>query len=182
MRRGLIIGRFQPFHLGHLYLVKNVLEECHELIVAIGSAQFNYLYTDPFTAGERVLMIHTALLDSGIAAGRFYIIPIINDENNSTWYAHLKSLVPEFHVLYTGNEFVKCLVKSVVDIQTPNFERKRTFNGTKIRNLISRELPWRHLVPSSVAILMEKMDGINRIRNLSKVKSRDKSMVYPNVR
>jgi nicotinamide-nucleotide adenylyltransferase len=162
--------------------VENVLEECHELIIAIGSAQFNYLYTDPFTAGERVLMIHSALLDSGIAAGRFYIIPIINDENNSTWYAHLRSLVPEFHVLYTGNEFVKCLVKTAVDIQTPIFERKRTYNGTKIRNLISRELPWRHLVPSSVAILIEKMDGINRIRSLRNVNYRDKPKIYPNVK
>jgi nicotinamide-nucleotide adenylyltransferase len=162
--------------------VENVLEECHELIIAIGSAQFNYIYTDPFTAGERVLMIHSALLKSGIAAERFYIIPIVNDENNSTWYAHLRSLVPEFHVLYTGNEFVKCLVRTAVDIQTPNFERKRTYNGTKIRNLISRELPWCHLVPSSVAILMEKMDGINRIRILSKVKKRNEPMVYPNVK
>jgi nicotinamide-nucleotide adenylyltransferase len=154
----------------------------NELIIAIGSAQFNYIYTDPFTAGERVLMIHSALLKSGIAAERFYIIPIVNDENNSTWYAHLRSLVPEFHVLYTGNEFVKCLVRTAVDIQTPNFERKRTYNGTKIRNLISRELPWCHLVPSSVAILMEKMDGINRIRILSKVKKRNEPMVYPNVK
>src|SRR5215471_16061313 len=108
MRRGLVIGRFQPFHLGHLHLVENVLEECHE--------------------------------------------------------------------------FIKCLVKTAVDIQTPIFERKRTYNGTKIRNLISRELPWRHLVPSSVAILIEKMDGINRIRSLRNVNYRDKPKIYPNVK
>jgi nicotinamide-nucleotide adenylyltransferase len=182
MKRGLVIGRFQPFHLGHLHLTRAVLEDCHELIIAIGSAQFNYLYTDPFTAGERVLMIHSALLESGVAAERFYIIPIVNDENNSTWYAHLRSLVPEFHILYTGNEFVKCLVRTDIHIQTPNFEKKRRYNGTRIRNLISHELAWCHLVPSSVAILMEKMDGVNRIRTLSRVKNQYNPKVYPNVR
>ena len=61
--RGLMVGRFQPFHNGHLYLSNQILQECDELIIAIGSAQFNYIYKDPFTAGERVLMIHAALLE-----------------------------------------------------------------------------------------------------------------------
>ena len=59
-KRGLIIGRFQPFHNGHLKLIQQVLEECEELIIVIGSAQFNYLYKDPL-AGERIEMIHATI-------------------------------------------------------------------------------------------------------------------------
>ena len=33
--RGLMMGRFQPFHLGHLELVKQILNECDEIIIAL---------------------------------------------------------------------------------------------------------------------------------------------------
>lgn len=182
MRRGLVVGRFQPFHKGHLSLVNSIMKECQELIIVVGSAQFNYLYTDPFTASERILMIHGALLESKISAERVYIIPVINDENNATWYARLTTLIPEFHVLYSGNEFVKCLVGTRIPVQIPNFTKKRSYNGTNIRNLIAREKPWNHLVPSSVALLMENVDGIRRIRTLSKVENPVRPKRYPNVR
>ncbi len=35
--RGLMMGRFQPFHLGHLDLVKQILSECDKVIIAITS-------------------------------------------------------------------------------------------------------------------------------------------------
>jgi len=140
------------------------------------------MYDDPFTAGERILMIHSALLDSKIAAERFYVVPIINYENNSTWYAHLSSFVPEFHVLYTGNEFVRCLVRTRIDVKTPAFAKRRKYNGTNIRNLIAHKMPWEHLVPSRVAILMEKVDGLNRIRTLFKVKNPINPSVYPKIK
>jgi nicotinamide-nucleotide adenylyltransferase len=56
-----MVGRFQPFHIGHLALARQILGECDELVIAIGSAQFNFIEKDPFTAGERVVMIHGAL-------------------------------------------------------------------------------------------------------------------------
>lgn len=36
MTRGLFVGRFQPFHLGHLHVIKELLEKVDELIIAIG--------------------------------------------------------------------------------------------------------------------------------------------------
>ena len=60
------MGRFQPFHLGHLELVKQILDQCDEVIIAITSAQFNYLEKDPFTAGERIEMIHNSLKEANL--------------------------------------------------------------------------------------------------------------------
>ena len=54
-------------------------------------------------------MIHAALMESGIDLARCYIIPVINDENNARWLGHLRSMVPHFDILYSGNEFVKSL-------------------------------------------------------------------------
>ena len=55
---GLVIGRFQPFHIGHEFLVRKALDECDKVIVGIGSAEKCYTPENPFTCGERVDMIH----------------------------------------------------------------------------------------------------------------------------
>jgi nicotinamide-nucleotide adenylyltransferase len=170
INRGLMIGRFQPFHKGHLELAKQILQDCDELIVAIGSAQINYTYTDPFTAGERVMMIHAALVESKLDLSRCYIVPVINDENNARWFAHLTSLVPDFDSIYSGNDFVANLLSCQSKVSTPKFTKKRVYNGTNIRKLIPSSNRWREYVPKSVIEVIEKIDGINRIRFLLKQK------------
>ena len=47
--RALYIGRFQPFHLGHLHIVKYILEVSKEVIIAIGSSGSHTVH-NPFTA------------------------------------------------------------------------------------------------------------------------------------
>jgi nicotinamide-nucleotide adenylyltransferase len=168
--RGLMVGRFQPFHNGHLHLAKQILKECDELIIAIGSAQFNYIYKDPFTAGERVLMIHAALSSEPheIDLTKCYIIPIVNDENNARWFGHLKSMVPPFHVLYSGNEFVADLASREVKIKKPAFLKKDEYNGTNIRKQIAtmQKQNWKSLVPNAVCTIIEEIDGVKRIEML----------------
>ncbi|MBV9668355.1 MAG: adenylyltransferase/cytidyltransferase family protein, partial [Nitrososphaeraceae archaeon] len=59
--RGLFVGRFQPFHLGHLATIKFALSHIEELVVVIGSAQKSHEIRNPFTAGERIQMIKDSL-------------------------------------------------------------------------------------------------------------------------
>ncbi|MEM2975778.1 MAG: adenylyltransferase/cytidyltransferase family protein, partial [Candidatus Bathyarchaeia archaeon] len=49
MKRGLFVGRFQPFHLGHLTAVKNILKSVDELVIIVGSAQYSHRLDNPFT-------------------------------------------------------------------------------------------------------------------------------------
>ncbi len=167
--RGLIIGRFQPFHLGHLMLVKNVLEECDDLIIAIASAQFNYLLKDPFTAGERVEMIHNALNDE---LTRCYIIPIINDENNARWFLHLRSYLPKFDIVYSGNAYVRMLLSNYVKVKDVKFYDRSKYNASKIRELIINDGEWRELVPKQVAEFIDKINGINRLKIIANAESK----------
>ena len=109
--RGLMTGRFQPFHSGHLALAKQILAECDELVIIIGSAQFNFIDKDPFTAGERVLMIHEALKEGKLDISKCYVIPVPNDENNARWIAYLRSMAPPFDVLYSGNDLIGAYAK-----------------------------------------------------------------------
>ncbi|MCY1155346.1 MAG: cytidyltransferase-related enzyme [Nitrososphaera sp.] len=170
-RRGLMLGRFQPFHKGHLALTKQILSECDELLIIIGSAQFNFIDKDPFSAGERVLMIHEALKEAGVDLSRCYIIPVANDENNARWLAYIRSMVPPFDVLYSGNDFVKYLARSQdssIVIEDPMFAEINEYNGTNIRRLMQEGKPWEHLVPPAVAKVIQQVGGIVRINMLAR--------------
>jgi nicotinamide-nucleotide adenylyltransferase len=166
-KRGLMLGRFQPFHNGHMSLTKQILSECDELIIIIGSAQFNFIDKDPFSAGERVLMIYEALKEAKIDLSRCYVIPVANDENNARWLAYLRSMVPPFDVLYSGNDFVKYLVLSQdsgITVKNPTFAKKEEYNSTNIRHLMQDGKPWKHLVPPAVANIIQQVGGIERIK------------------
>ncbi|MEO9363951.1 MAG: nicotinamide-nucleotide adenylyltransferase [Nitrososphaera sp.] len=170
-RRGLVTGRFQPFHNGHLALAKQALSECGELVIVIGSAQFNFIEKDPFTASERVSMIHAALAEAGMDLSRCYIIPVANDENNARWLAYLRSQVPPFDAVYSGNDFVGHLARSQdqsLAVRRPEFAKREEYNGTNIRSLIVAGKEWKHLVPPAVAKAIEDAGGIERMKVLAR--------------
>ena len=167
--RGMMMGRFQPFHLGHLELINQILKECDEVIIVITSSQFNYLEKDPFTAGERIDMIHNSLKESNLDLNRCIIIPIENQMNIATWPQYLKSSLPHFDKVYSGNDYVKMLLSDFdVKVETPVFLDRTKYNATKIRSMIICDDDWELLVPPAVSKGIKKIDGKNRLEIISK--------------
>jgi len=167
--RGLMMGRYQPFHLGHLDLVKQILSECDEVVIAITSSQFNYLEKDPFTSSERIEMIHQALKEAEVDLSKCFIIPIENQFNIVTWASYLKSILPQFNKVYSGNEYVSMLLADAgVQVIAPKFLDRDRYNATNIRNLIVEDKDWQNFVPSTVANVIKKINGVNRLKIISK--------------
>jgi len=166
--RGLMMGRFQPFHLGHLDLVRQILDDCDEIIIAITSSQFNYLEKDPFTAGERIEMIHNSLKDASLDLDSIFVVSVENQFNIATWASYLKAALPYFDKVYSGNDYVSMLLSdSGVDVIKPVFLDRAKFNATKIRNMIISDENWRDLVPSAVYDLLGKINAKNRLTVIS---------------
>jgi nicotinamide-nucleotide adenylyltransferase len=173
MMRGLIIGRFQPFHRGHLQLIREILKESGEVVIAVTSAQFNFLEKDPFTAGERIVMIHEALREAKLDLAKCYIVPVVNDENNARWVAHLRSFVPQFDVVYTGNPYVGLLMRREgVRVKQVKFYDKEKYNATRIRQLILRREDWESLVPKAVARIIKEINGVERMKVIAQSDSK----------
>ncbi len=165
--RGLMMGRFQPLHLGHLELVKQILDECDEVIIALTGSQFNYIEKDPFTSGERIEMIHQSLIENNIDLGKCYIVAIENQSNVATWASYLKSSLPHFDKVYSGNEYVVMLLSdSGYTVVSPKFLDREQYSATKIRQMIANDGEWEKLVPSAVSQLIKKINGVKRIKTI----------------
>ena len=165
--RGLMMGRFQPFHLGHLELVKQILNECDEIIVALTGSQFNYIEKDPFTSGERIEMIHQTLKENNIDLAKCFIVAIDNQFNVATWASYLKSSLPQFDKVYSGNDYVVMLLAdSGISVASPKFLDREKYNATKIRKMIANNEDWEKLVPSSVCKIINEINGVNRIKTI----------------
>jgi len=166
--RGLLVGRFQPFHLGHLHCVQHVLERLPEVIIAIGSAQFSHTLHNPFTAGERITMIRLALDEAKIDAARYYIIPIRDLKIHDLWVPHLVSQTPRFEVVFSNEPITSRLFKEAgYRVEPIPFHDREKYSSTEIRERVVRNASWEELVPPSIAAYIKRIFGDERLRELT---------------
>ncbi len=165
MKRGFYIGRFQPYHNGHQSVLRHIAGEVDEIIIGIGSAQLSHLPDNPFTAGERVLMITRALSSLGLP---FYVIPIEDIQRNALWVAHVRSMTPPFDLCYSSNPLVMQLFKETgIRVQSPEMYEREILSGTEIRRRMIKGEPWKNLVPMEVIQVLKEIDGVERLRQIS---------------
>lgn len=166
--RGILIGRMQPVHNGHMEVIKRILEEVDEIVIGIGSAQLSHEVKDPFTAGERVVMMTQALAEIDVDPSRYYIIPMQDINFNAIWASHVKMLTPPFSIVYSGNPLVKQLfAEEGYEVRQPPLYDRIHLSGTEVRRRILEDENWQELVPKATADLLKEIDGVNRLKNLS---------------
>jgi len=166
--RALFVGRFQPFHLGHLHAVKYTLKRADELVILVGSAQYSHALENPFTAGERVTMIRLALNESKIDPASYYIIPVPDINVHKVWVAHASSYTPNFDIVFTNEPLTSRLFKeSGFRVEGIPFFDRDIYSATEIRRRILSNENWMQLVPKTVARFIIKIHGPERIMELN---------------
>jgi nicotinamide-nucleotide adenylyltransferase len=166
---GLYVGRFQPFHLGHLQAVKYILERVDELTIVVGSAQHSHTIENPFTAGERIAMIRLALKEAKIPGDRYSVIPLPDDEFHKVWVAHLLSQTPSFDIVYTNEPLTFRLLKeSGLKVERIPMFNRRKLTATEVRARILKGGPWEELLPRSVSRYLRQLGGDDRLRDISR--------------
>ncbi|SEH12491.1 nicotinamide-nucleotide adenylyltransferase [Natronorubrum sediminis] len=165
MSRGFYIGRFQPFHNGHLSMIEQIAEDVDELVLGIGSADDSHTVRNPFTAGERIMMITKSLVEFDLVT---YAVPIEDLERNSVWVSHVQSMSPDFDVAYSNNPLVIQLFREAgIEIrQSPMFNRE-VLEGTEVRERMINDGDWKTLVPEAVVDVVDEMNGIERLQMIS---------------
>lgn len=161
--KALFIGRFQPFHNGHLLVLQHLSSEYQEIIIGIGSSQYTNTKENPFSCKERTRMITHSLDVVNIHNYRVVSIPDIH--NPPQWVAHVLLIVSDFDVVISNNPFTKKLFseKGYTVKGTSYFERKK-YSGKEIRRRISQNEPWEDLVPQEVYKILMQIQGVERIK------------------
>jgi nicotinamide-nucleotide adenylyltransferase len=152
----LFIGRFQPFHKGHLAALKYISARSARVLVVIGSAQEKGTAQNPFSARERLAFVRAALAEAHLSRKcKPYLLPDI--PNDYEWTMYLDARIPHYDICYSNNARVLKLMRRAGKevARVPLVQRSR-YSATKIRERMRAKKEWRSRVPPSVAKALAK--------------------------
>lgn len=185
---GVIHGKFQVMHLGHMEYLLAAKMRCDHLIVGIsdpdpGHIRFNPSKSEissrkahPLTYFERMEMVKGALLEFGVSQEDFDIVPFPIDDPTI-----LPSYVPMDAVFYMTiysewDTEKKKLLESMncrVQVLWDRYSEEKKISGTKVLKAISEEEQWKEMVPKSVYNYITNHGLEDRIRSLMKADDTD---------
>ena len=162
---GLLIGRFQPFHLGHLEALRFALSKVDQLSVGLGSSNKPAQKNNPFSAEERKEMIQSSIDDSMKERISIYFIPDLDD--HIKWIKKIDTIVPKFDIVFSNDELTNHLYsKRDVQVISIPFLKRNELSGTNIRDLIISDQKWEHLVPDGTRNFLNNTGAKEHLKNL----------------
>lgn len=176
---GVIHGRFQPLHHGHMEYLLAGKSRCEFLFIGITNPDpaltsentthpsRSLPLSNPFTYFERLLMLRDALVENGVKREEFEVVPFpINYPNLIRYYVPMDALF--FVTVYDewGWDKVRVLQSLNVrfDIMWERDMSERFTTGTEVRNLIVANEKWEHLVPKAVEAVIKGKHLDKRLR------------------
>jgi len=162
---GLLIGRFQPFHLGHLDALRFALSKVDKLWIGLGSSNKPLQKNNPFSSEERKEMILSSIDEYMKPRTQIYFIPDL--ENHIKWIELIDTLVPKFDTIFTNDELTRHLYsKRDVEVLPIPFVKRDILSGTNIRDMIISDQIWEDLVPEGTKNFLYKTSAKQRLKNL----------------
>lgn len=157
---GLYIGKFQPFHNGHLHAIKQILNEVDSLIIAIGSSQYKALPEQPFFVAQRRKMIEGSL--KAEALNGCQVIEVTDIHDNARWVDHVLKHAGKVDVVFSNNDLVKQLF-SEKSFKVVGIKILPGVSGTLVRQkLDANQSDWTGLVPAASAKIIASLPSIKR--------------------
>lgn len=158
----LFLGRFQPFHKGHLLALKKMHSKNETVLIGIGSSNKSNTFKNPFTFEERKQMIQAVLETEQLHCD---IYPIPDTETHNLWIQQLLDTLPKFDKIYTNNPVTQdCFASAgILSQEIVLFE---PYSATLVRENIAAGKPWEELIPIPVKDYLIKINAVSRIRSL----------------
>jgi nicotinamide-nucleotide adenylyltransferase len=165
--RGMIHGRFQPFHLGHLEYLRGAASRCDEVFVGItnpdparikpeASDPLRHLpESNPFSYVERLLMVKAAAADAAIEPERVHVIPFPVNEPE-LWPAYVPQGVVQFIRLFSdwGGTKLERFREAGYEVVVLDEGAEKEISGADVRAALREDGDWERLVPPGVAAVL----------------------------
>ena len=164
-RTGLYLGRFQPFHLGHMEAIKQALKQVDFLVIVLGSAQESHTKENPFTDAEREEMITTSLFYNGIR--NFSVIPVDDINDDDLYVKHVEKHVPEFQIVFAADNQKTAHLFAQKNYKVTAFPRFKNISSSQIRkHIVTDDDAWKAMVPPQVVEVIEDIGGVKRVKQI----------------
>jgi len=180
-RVGVIHGKFQLLHKGHMEYLLEGKRRCDFLYIGITNPDVlltkehvtdknrSNPKSNPFMYYERMEMIRDALLEEGIKKDEFEIVPFpINIPELLKFYIPMDATF--FITIYDewGWHKYNLLKKMdlIIDLMWVREMSERYTSGTEVRNLIANNKEWEYLVPNSVVKYIKEKELDKRIHRI----------------
>lgn len=149
----MFVGRFQPFHNGHLQAVVDILSRHKNILIVVGSSQEFGTDKNPYNFEIRENLIVQALNLRGIDLNRVLIVPLPDINDDAQWVQYMVDSVPSFGKVYTGNENTKLLFENDGRFKVEMVNFLQGINATMIREKISHGQDIQEFLPYDQALL-----------------------------
>lgn len=173
MTRGMIHGRFQPFHNGHLEYLRGAAERSDEVFVGITNPDPSHVKpeasdpvrhlpeSNPYTYAERMLMVKAAAADAGLAGERLHVIPFpVNTPE--VWDSYVPRDVVQYIRLFSdwGGTKLDRLRSAGFQVVVLDEGAEKELSGADVRAAIREGRDWEQLVPPGVAAVIHGLERV----------------------
>ena len=170
MAAGMIHGRFQPFHNGHLEYLRGAAARSDDVFIGITnpdprrvreepSDPLRHLpESNPFTYTERLLMIEAAAADERIPV---HVIPFPVNEPE-LWPAYVPEGVTQYLRLFSewGGTKLERMRDAGYDVVILDEGAEKQISGSDVRATIRAGRDWTSLVPPGVARVIRSLERV----------------------
>jgi nicotinamide-nucleotide adenylyltransferase len=171
--RGMIHGRFQPFHRGHLEYLRGAATRCDELYVGITNPDPSRIRpepsdrarhlpeSNPWSYAERLLMVKSAAADLGLDLARVHVIPFPVNEPE-LWPAYVPDGVTQYLRLFSdwGGTKLDRLRDAGYEVIVLDEGTEKEISGAEVREALREGGDWESLVPPGVARVIRELERV----------------------
>jgi nicotinamide-nucleotide adenylyltransferase len=172
-RRGMVHGRFQPFHKGHLEYMCGAAERCDELFVGITNPDPTRIRpepndpvrhlpeSNPWSYAERLLMVKAAAQDLRLDLARVHVIPFPVNEPE-LWPAYVPDGVTQYLRLFSdwGGTKLERLEDAGYEVVVLDQGADKEVSGADVREALRADGDWESLVPPGVARVLRQLEQV----------------------
>jgi nicotinamide-nucleotide adenylyltransferase len=173
VRRGMIHGRFQPFHLGHQEYLRGAADRCDEVFVGItnpdptrirpeaSDPERHLPESNPWSYAERLLMVKAAAADLGLDPARVHVIPFPVNEPE-LWSAYVPEGVTQYLRLFSewGGTKLERLREAGYEVVVLDEGARKEISGADVREALREGGDWESLVPPGVARVIRELERV----------------------
>lgn len=144
---GIVIGRFQPFHNGHKYLIEEALKICDRIFIMVAAANLKDTH-NPYSAAKRVAIVKKFIEEEGLQDKVIKVFSHDNNPDDTVWLKRWLKKTGKVDVYIGANEWIERIFKDAnMTTVRVGYHKRRVLEGKKIRNLIKKNKKWADRVP-----------------------------------